>query len=211
MLVIAPPRVSKQKSIILTRRPICLPIPRQRNKINKEKKFMTDNLISFSLLAYLFSLSGTESLNELLNQSPSLTPFLAYHAFINFNSLPYWYISHVVILWKFVISWPLGACGPQFKSLIRSSSSLKNSCQPRFSLPLIQANGGQTPQPHLLNMYESCHNRTTMSSDKLSIFLREALELYGHCVEMHLSQMHIWPFLSSLSQVPPELSPIWAF
>lgn len=141
---------------------------------------------------------------------PTLTPFPAYHGFINFDSTPSQYISHFVNLQKFGISWPMGARGPQFKSLIRSSTSLKKLCLPCFSLLLMQADGEQIPQPHLLNMNEPCHNTTTRSSDKLSTVLRKASELYGHFVKMHLSQMHIWPFLFCLSQVPSELSPLWA-
>lgn len=55
-----------------------------------------------------------------------------------------------------------------------------------FYLPLVQADGRQTPLLCLLNMNASCHNGISMPSDKLSIFLREASELYGCFVKRHL-------------------------
>lgn len=178
----------------------------------KQKREYTADQLYFFLFSILLlpMISWTRKHNEMLNQSPPLTPFPAYHGFINFDSTPYQYISHFVNLQKFGILWPMGAHGPQFKSLIRSSTSLKKLCLPCFRLLLMQADGEQIPQPRLLNMNEPCHNTTTMSSDKLSTVLRKASELYGHFVKMHLSQMHIWPFLFCLSQVPSELSPLWA-
>ena len=143
----------------------------------RERKYLTKHLTFLSPLSSLFPLSlGTESLSELLFQPPSLTPHPDYHAFINFDSLCYWYTSHVTSPWKSGNSWPQEACGPQFRSLISSSleKKKKNFCQPGFILPLVQADDGQTPQPCLLNMNESCNDRIAMPSDKLSIFLRQA-------------------------------------
>lgn len=71
--------------------------------------------------------------------------------------------------------------------------------QSSFSLQLVQADGGQTPPTCLLNKNESCCNWIAMLSDKLSVSW-EASELHRQCVKMHLSQMHIWPFHSCLSQ-----------
>lgn len=87
MLVLAPPRVSKQNPSILIGCPICLPIPKPKRE---REKYLTDHLTSFSLLYYFFLLSlGTESLSELLYQLPTLTPSPDYHAFINFDSSSY--------------------------------------------------------------------------------------------------------------------------
>lgn len=102
---------------------------------------------------------------------------------------------------------------------LSSEKKKKNFCQPCFILLLVQADDGQTPQSCLLNMNESCGDRIAKPSDKLSVFLRQASGLYGHCVKMHLNQnAHLtFPRLSITSSIRilPIFSPppgfIWAW
>lgn len=126
----------------------------------RERKYLTKHLTFLSPLSSLFPLSlGTESLSELLFQPPSLTPHPDYYAFINFDSLCYWYTSHVTSPWKSGNSWPQEACGPQFRSLI--SSSLEKKKKTSASLVLFCRWFRLMMGKHLSHVYWIWMNRAT--------------------------------------------------
>lgn len=110
---------------------------------------------------------------------------------------------------------------PTIQTLISSFfGKKKNKLLPAlFYFAVGSSDDGQTPQSCLLNMNESCGDRIAKPSDKLSVFLRQASGLYGHCVKMHLNQNArlTFPHLSITSSIRilPIFSPppgfIWAW